>query len=335
MSCTNVLQTPVALIIFNRPDLTARVFAEVAKARPRRLFVFADGPRPSRERDAELCAEAQRIVKGVDWDCEVTLDFSTVNLGPHHRIVSGLNAAFQQVEELIVLEDDCVPHPTFFKFCEELLERYRDDKRVMHISGSHLQPQTFRSTPYSYTFARWNVSWGWATWRRAWQHFDLEVRLWPQVRETALLTELMKDPRGVKEYSAIFDDLYNRPGQNDGWDYAWSFACWSQSGFTLMPSTTLVANVGFGPDATHFPSPPDDPRGRLTAEAMTFPLVHPPCVVQDREADDFIIQHYVTQPQPSMLGRLYMSAERLLRAIPAVPVRRVMALARSVVSFWP
>ena len=145
----------------------------------------------------------------------------------------------------------------------------------------------------------------------------------------------MKDPRGVKEYSAIFDDLYNRPGQNDGWDYAWSFACWSQSGFTLMPSTTLVANVGFGPDATHFPSPPDDPRGRLTAEAMTFPLVHPPCVVQDREADDFIIQHYVTQPQPSMLGRLYMSAERLLRAIPAVPVRRVMALARSVVSFWP
>jgi len=164
--------------------------------------------------------------------------------GPHHRIVSGLNAAFQQVEELIVLEDDCVPHPTFFKFCEELLERYRDDKRVMHISGSHLQPQTFRSTPYSYTFARWNVSWGWATWRRAWQHFDLEVRLWPQVRETALLTELMKDPRGVKEYSAIFDDLYNRPGQNDGWDYAWSFACWSQSGFTLMPSTTLVANVG-------------------------------------------------------------------------------------------
>jgi GT2 family glycosyltransferase len=328
------LQTPVALIIFNRPESAARVFAEIAKVKPRRLFVFADGPRPSRVRDAELCAAARQVVERVDWDCEVTRDFAPVNLGPHRRIVSGLNAAFQQVEDLIVLEDDCVPHPTFFRFCEELLEQYRHDERVMHIAGTHLQAQNRRSTPYSYTFSRWNLVWGWATWRRAWQHFDLEVRRWPEVRETSFLTDFLKDARAVKEYRGFFDDLYNRPGRNDGWDYAWSFACWSQSGFTLLPSTTLVENIGFGPDSTHFPGRPDDPRGRLTAEAMLFPLVDPPCVVQDREADDFIIQHCVIQPQPSVLGRLYMFVHRLLTTA-AAPARKVLAFARSVIGIWP
>jgi hypothetical protein len=329
-----MLRTPVALIIFNRPDLAAQVFAEIARAKPRRLFVFADGPRASRERDAELCAQARQVVERVDWDCEVTRDFSPVNLGPHHRIVSGLNAAFQEAEELIVLEDDCVPHPTFFRFCEELLEYYRDDERVMHIAGNHLRPETRRSTPYSYTFTRWNVSWGWATWRRAWRHFDLELRRWPELRETTFLAELLRDPPAEKEFRAIFDDLCNRPGQHDGWDYAWSFACWSQNGLTLTPSATLVGNEGFGPDATHFPGRPDDPRGRLRANAMTFPLVHPPCLVQDREVDDFIIKHYIVQPQPSPLGRLYLFGSRILKTVLAAPLRKTSALARSIVASW-
>ena len=219
------------------------------------------------------------------------------------------------MEELIVLEDDCIPHPTFFRFCEELLDRYRDDERVMHISGNHFQAQSRRPTPCSYSFARWNLCWGWATWRRAWRHFDLEVRRWPHLRDTDFLDELLKDPRAVKEYRRIFDDLYSRPGEVDAWDHAWSFACWSQSGLSVLPSTTLVGNVGFGADATHFPSAPDDPRGRLVGEAMTFPLTHPSCVVQDRAADDFIIQSYVVQPEPSLLGRLYMGARRTLRPI--------------------
>jgi hypothetical protein len=321
------LETPVALIIFNRPAITARVFAEIAKARPRRLFVFADGPRAARQTDAELCAAARQVVEKVDWDCEVTRDFSPVNLGPHHRIVSGINAAFAETEELIVLEDDCVPHQTFFIFCEELLERYRHDERVMHIAGNHFQSSTRRSTPHSYTFARWNIAWGWATWRRAWQYFDLGLQRWPELRETTWLIDLLRDQRAVHEFRAIFDDLYNRPGQNDGWDYAWSFACWSQSGLSILPSTTLVGNVGFGPDATHFPARPDDPRGRLVAEAISLPLRHPPTMTCDREADDFIIQNYVIPPQPSLLGHTYLAAQRLLKSIRLTPNRKPSALA--------
>jgi hypothetical protein len=326
-----MLETPVALVIFNRPEVTAQSFAQIAKVKPRRLFVIGDGPRESRPHDAELCAAARQVVERVDWDCEVIRDFSPINLGPHQRIASGLNAAFQQTEELIVLEDDCIPDPSFFRFCQELLERYRDDDRVMHIAGNHLQADTYRSTPYSYTFARWNITLGWATWRRAWQHFDLEVRRWPELRETTFLDELMRDPRAVEEFRAIFDDVYNRPGQHEGWDYAWSFACWSQNGLSLIPSQTLVGNIGWGPDATHFPGgPPDDPRGRLKPVAMTFPLVHPPCPVQDRAVDDFIVRQYVIKPQPSPLGRLYMFGRRVLRSLLGTQAQKLSALARSI-----
>jgi hypothetical protein len=324
-----MLKTPVAIVIFNRPDLTARVFAEIAKVKPTRLFVIAEGPRPGVERDPELCAAARRVVERVDWNCEVVRDYAETDMGAHRRFATGLTSAFQQVEELIVLEDDCIPHPTFFRYCEELLDRYRDDERVMHIAGSHLQAENRRHTPYSYSFANWNICWGWATWRRAWQHFDLEVRRWPQLRDTDFLDQLLKDPRAVNEYRRIFDELYNRPGDVDAWDHAWSFACWSQSGMSLLPSTALISNVGFGEDATHYKSRPDDPRGNLVGDAMPFPLKHPPCVVQDRAADDFIIQTYVVKPVPSFLGRCYLTARRILGAVVSIPVRRGWAHANS------
>ena len=326
-----MLQTPVALIIFNRPENTERVFSAIAKARPRRLFVIADGPRASRERDAELCAAARKVVERVDWDCEVTRDFAAANLGAWRRIATGLTAAFQEVEELIVLEDDCIPHPTFFRFCEEMLERYRHDERVMHIAGNHFQAETRRSIPYSYTFARWNIAWGWASWRRAWRHFDLEVKRWPEVRESALLADILKYPKAVDEFRKYFDDLYNHPGQIDAWDHAWTFACWSQNGLTILPSATLVGNIGFGPDATHFFAAPDDPRGRLVASELAFPLVHPPCVFPERAADDFMVHRYLVPPQPSLLGRLYMFARRILRTKMLPQARKVSAYARSLI----
>lgn len=308
-----MLSTPVALIIFNRPELAARVFAEVAKARPKRLFIIADGPRTSRPGEAELCAATRKMVEQVDWDCEVTRDYAEVNQGAWRRIASGITSAFEQVEDLIVLEDDCIPHPTFFPFCEELLEKYRHDERVMHISGTHFQAQNQRDIPHSYSFARWPVSWGWATWRRGWQHFDLTLRRWNDLRHTSFLDDLIRDPRGAQQYRQFFDALYDQPNEWDGWDYAWTFACWSQNGLSILPSCTLVGNVGFGDDSTHFRSVPTDPRGRLVAQEMAFPLVHPRTMVEDRAADKFIIETYVVQPEPTPLGRAYMAAQRFLR----------------------
>ena len=151
--------TPVAFIIFNRPDTTKRVFAEIAKARPPKLLVIADGPRADHPADVEKCAAVRAIIDGVDWDCEVLKNYSDVNLGCKRRVSSGLDWVFDTVEEAIILEDDCLPHPTFFRFCEEMLEKYRDDKRIAMISGDNLQFGRKR-TGYSYYFSRYPHIWG-------------------------------------------------------------------------------------------------------------------------------------------------------------------------------
>jgi hypothetical protein len=291
-------RTPVAFIIFRRADNTRRVFERIAQARPPKLFIFADGPSLARPGEAEKCAAARAVVERIDWDCEVVRDYSPTNMGPWKRIASGITAAFEQVEELIVLEDDCLPDVTFFRFCDELLERYRRDERVMHIAGNHLHPANPRNIPYSYSFAWHNVAWGYATWRRAWQHFDLAVPLWAQLRETDFLDQIVKNPVAVENYRKIFDSLYQNPGEFDGYDWAWSFACWSQAGLSILPRQTLVQNIGFDPDSTHFADFPNDPRGAIVAGPMQFPMRHPPYVLRDRAADDYIIDTYQAHQEP-------------------------------------
>ena len=293
-------RTPVALIIFRRADNTKRVFERIAQAKPPKLFIYADGPSPSRPGEAEKCAAARAVVEQISWDCEVVRDYSATNMGPWKRIATGITAAFKEVDELIILEDDCLPDPTFFRFCDELLERYRHDERVMHIVGNHLHPTSPRPIPHSYSFTWHNIAWGYATWRRAWQHFDLSVPVWPQLRETDFLEQIVKNPVAVESYRKIFNSLHDNPGEFDGYDWAWSFACWSQGGLSILPDTTMVQNIGFDPDSTHFVGCEKDPRAAMVAAPMQFPLRHPPYVLRDRAADDYLIDTYWDPKTPPL-----------------------------------
>ena len=173
------MSPPVLLIIFNRPEHTRRALAAIRRVRPRSLLVVADGPRSAAE--ATLCARTRDVISEVDWDCTVLRSYSEKNLGCGIRVHTGIDWAFSQFEDLIVLEDDCIPDPSFFSFCEQLLEYYRDDERVMHISGNNFQPDQ-PSTSYGYYFSKYTHAWGWATWRRAWKHFDWALEHWPELR---------------------------------------------------------------------------------------------------------------------------------------------------------
>ncbi|MEW6491011.1 MAG: glycosyltransferase family 2 protein, partial [Cyanobacteriota bacterium] len=164
------MKTPVVFIIFNRPDTTQKVFEAIRQAHPPLLFVIADGPRPNKPGEDQKCAATRAIIDQVDWDCEVLTNYSEINLGCERRVSSGLNWVFDTVEEAIILEDDCLPHPTFFSFCEELLDYYRNDQRVMVITGQNVQFGRKR-TDYTYYFSRYNHCWGWASWRRAWRSY--------------------------------------------------------------------------------------------------------------------------------------------------------------------
>jgi hypothetical protein len=275
------LQTPVAFIIFNRPDRTERLFAEIARARPRRLLVVADGPRDSAE--AEKCEAARAIIERVDWDCEVLKNFSDVNLGCRNRVSSGLDWIFKQAEEAIILEDDCLPHETFFTFCAELLERFRDDERVSMICGSNFQHGKKRSAD-SYFFGLHVTVWGWASWRRVWDSYDIDMRRWPDLQDTDWLNDLLQNPVAVKYWQETFEDTFR--GKFDTWDYQFFFSWWSRNMLAVVPDRNLITNIGFGSDASRTRDALRS-MANLPLSAMTFPLNHPPEVSLNRLADNY------------------------------------------------
>ena len=277
------LTTPVAFLIFNRPDTTARVFEAIRQAKPPQLLVVADGPRPDRADDIEKCKAARAIIEGVDWDCEVLTNYSDLNLGCKNRVSSGLDWVFDTVEQAIILEDDCLPHPSFFRFCQELLDYYRDDKRIMAISGDNFQFGRKR-TEYSYYFSCYNHIWGWASWRRAWQYYDVKMRLWQEIRDGNWLESILGESQSVKYWTKILQTYYDH--KIDTWDYPWTFACWIQNGLTILPNVNLVSNIGFREDATHTIGSKSRV-ANLPVKEMNFPLKHPPFLMRHVEADDF------------------------------------------------
>jgi len=285
------MKTPVALIIFNRPDCTAQVLEAIAQAKPEKLLVVADGPRQNRPDDVEKCAATRAVIERVDWDCEVLTNYSDVNLGCRNRPVTGINWIFEQVEEAIIFEDDCLPHPSFFPFCAELLERYRHDQRVMMIGGINFLGE-WKSPFQSYYFSLLGGTWGWATWRRAWQLNDPEIKVWPQVLDARVLEQLFPNPRHFAYWRDIFQQAYNG-FLEDVWDYQWLFTCWINGGYRLFPEVNLVSNIGFREDATHTFG--DHPLANMPTREITFPLKHPPFVTRSVEAD-YLIQERFCNP---------------------------------------
>jgi hypothetical protein len=277
-----LVETPIAFLIFNRPDTTLRVFKEIAKVRPPKLLVIADGPRSSHLNEADKCAATRAIINQVDWDCEVLTNYSEINLGCKKRVSSGLDWVFNTVEEAIILEDDCLPHPTFFRYCEELLEYYRHDQRVMHISGDNFQVGRKRNSD-SYYFSRYSHVWGWASWRRAWKHYDVEIKLWESVKEGNWLIDILGDQKIALSWEKTFQSVYD--GKIDTWDYQWLFACWVQSGFAILPNSNLISNIGFGVDATHTTGASEF--ANIPVESMEFPLRHPLYILRNAQADQF------------------------------------------------
>jgi hypothetical protein len=269
----------VALIIFNRPHTTRAVFERIRAARPPKLLVTADGPRRGRPEEEQLCAAARQIVNEVDWPCEVHTHFSDVNLGCRNGVASGIDWVFSLVSEAIILEDDCLPHPSFFRFCAELLQRYRDDPRVGSIAGSNVHAGPATDGP-SYFFSKYPVIWGWATWRRAWAHYDRSASTWPRFRRSAAFRAITL-PAERAHWERTFDSVHS--GGFDTWDYQWVLTCWRTGMLTTVPHCNLISNIGFGPGATHTVG--IGAHASLPCTEMPFPLLHPHEFQADRKAD--------------------------------------------------
>lgn len=301
MAMTDQLQTPVAFLIFNRPEHTRKVFTEIRRTRPTRLLIVADGPRPNRPGEAALCTATRAVVAEVDWPCEVLTNFSEYNLGCRNRISSGIDWVFDTVEEAIILEDDCLPHPDFFPFCAELLAHYRNDDRVMHIGGDNFQHgQCYGEA--SYYFSRYPHIWGWATWRRAWHYYDVGMTHWPTTHARVLASFEHHNERRFWKY--LWCQVTER--NVDTWDYQWMFACTERGGLAIIPKVNLVTNVGFGSGATHTTT--SSLGANLPVEPLAWPLSHPKAVLRAAAADERVRRTFFTHP-----GILWQLSRKLLK----------------------
>lgn len=314
-------ETPIVFLAFNRPDLAARVLERIRAARPRRMTVVCDGPRPDHPNDRRDVARTRRLIESaIDWPCELVRDYASVNLGCGPRVASGLNAAFERYDRAIVLEDDTLPEPSFFAFCEAMLDRYADDPGVVHVSGSNtVVGQGLLPAADAYRLNRLPDIWGWATWSRAWRHYDIGLSDWAQVSQTTWLAELVPHPAERRALQAAFQLQHERAEDPHTWDWSWIFTA-IRCGQSVTPMQNLVTNIGFGSESTHCYAPDDTlawlPSAPIDIARLTAPEGDPA-----EELDALLLAHRLggararRQASPFALFRSDKLVRRLRRIV--------------------
>lgn len=278
------MKKAVLFLIFNRPNTTKKVFEAIRNVRPPRLYIAADGPRKDKKNEKEKCEETKKIVENIDWDCEVKTLFRDENLGCGVAVSEAITWFFENEEDGIILEDDCLPHPTFFSYCETLLDYYAHDERIMHIGGDKFLD--FEYGDASYYFATIDHCWGWATWAYAWKHFDFNLDKYPLHLIEERLLNFYSDVSMQKYWKDIYIKMINK--DESVWDYQWALSIIANDALVINPNKNLVSNIGFDEDGTHTIG------GSPWDNLPTYPLeniVHPKYVKRSMFIDEKIMDY--------------------------------------------
>lgn len=262
--------TPILFLVFNRPDTTQIVFDQIKQIKPKYLFIAADGPRKDIEGEIAKCLETRSIFQQIDWECELKTLYRDENLGCGKAVSSSISWFFEQVEHGIILEDDCLPDLSFFQYCKELLEKYKEDDQVMLIGGNNFQ-NGIKTGEGSYYFSQYPFIWGWASWRRAWKHYDYDIHGSDDFLETGIKS-VLETAREKRYWRKVFRNVVQ--GKFNTWDYQWVYAIWKNKGYSICPNVNLVINIGFRNSSTHT-FLRDSYRDNLKCEEIIFPMVHP------------------------------------------------------------
>lgn len=289
-----MFNTPILFLIFNRPDVTQIVFNQIKKIQPKYFYVAADGPRVNKEGEKILCEETRAIIKQIDWDCELKILFREENLGCGRAVSEAITWFFDNVEQGIILEDDCLPQESFFNFCEILLDYYKEDNNIMAISGFNSQLGISR-TKYSYFFANIPLVWGWATWRRAWQKFEFNVDI---IDENAF------NNVSKKAWKNEIIDTYN--GKMDSWAFKWIYGFLKNESICIYPNISLVINIGISGNSTHT----NEERWwyKFIKYGDVFEIRHPNKIKVNYKADRLTtnVHHNILLPLEDRIKRLFI-----------------------------
>jgi hypothetical protein len=249
---THQITVPVLFLVFNRIDLTKETFEAIRKAKPQKLYIASDGARESRHGEGlKVDSIREFVLNSIDWECEVKTLFRKKNLGCKNAISEAIDWVFENEDKAIILEDDCVPSMSFFYYCQEMLEKYEQDDNIMHISGTYYL-EDYAKINSSYYLSKLLGIWGWATWKRAWRHYDSSMEGYTTNRDSGLILEYFHDYDITNLKIKYFDDVfYNQNGTN--WDPVWAYAIVKNNAFCISPTVNLVKNTGFqdGIEATH------------------------------------------------------------------------------------
>jgi len=289
--------TPILFILFANPNTTAQVFERIRQIQPAKLYVAADAPRPEKGDEAERSKETRNIITRIDWDCELKTLFQDKNLGPKIAVSKAITWFFEQEEQGVILEHDCLPDLSFFPYCEELLNKYKDDARIGHISGNNFLPDIIDKN-ISYDFCSYSHIWGWASWRRVWKNYDVNFPFWEEHKEKRSLLFYNK-PEEIYFSSYIPDVINERNGINT-WDTQYLFSLRLQNQLSIYPTINLVTNIGLG-DLNAVHTSKKKKKHSVSASTIHFPLKHPQYVLRNKKIDDMTTR------------KLFFSWKRLVR----------------------
>lgn len=260
---------PILFIIFNREIIAWRSFQAIKKARPSKIYIASDGPR-NKEEEKKVLATRKRIIEAIDWECEVKTLFQDINLGCGRGVYTAINWLFENEEQGIILEDDCIASETFFPYVEKMLELYKDDSRIGMVAGYN--PRQIRNYPYSIIFSKFKGCWGWASWRRAWINMDFNMDWRKSTYATSIIANSGYQGRDRDKW--IFELKSIDRKYVSAWDWQWYFSLARQNQLCIFPFKNQISNIGNDVDATHT----SYSNIEVPSELLTFPLEIPECI---------------------------------------------------------
>lgn len=292
------LTTPILLIFFNRPETFIKVFEMVRKVKPKKLYLAQDGPREGNYIDRDRVEQCRKIAENIDWDCQVYKNYSEKNMGCGMRPQSAISWVFKQEEKAIILEDDCIPSRSFFIYCEELLNRYKDDERICLISGlNHFEKwDTLHQSNADYFFCKTGAIWGWATWARAWKYYSYDLMEY-SMQDIDIISKQIGNKNVAIKRKAIWKDTIKKLSNNENisyWDHQWGLVRYSQSQYTIVPKKNLITNIGVGEYSTHAKACLENTFKRfenfvfIPSYELEFPLKHPTILVNETMYDEYV-----------------------------------------------
>lgn len=309
-----VLNTPILFLIFNRLSTTKEVLRSINDVKPSKLYIASDGPRHNKKGESKkVDLVREYILSNINWECEVKTLFRKENLGCKYAVSSAITWFFENEEQGIILEDDCLPTQSFFWYCEELLNKYKYDTRIWHISGSNFQ-KIDTLNDLSYYFSKYVHIWGWACWADRWAKYDVEMKSYKHSEFAETFKNIVSDPSESLFWSNIFYKVSK--GKIDTWDYQWVYTSWKNNGLSIEPNVNLVSNIGFGEESTHTRDM-DSELANMNVLDLIFPLNHPNSIERNIEADLVTAKKMFSNPNffYRVLRRLLIELKILIKKI--------------------